>query len=554
MSLKILPIPPVPEETARVVQACFPHGTLIVQLRDALGTLYHDEDFADLFPLRGQPAAAPWRLALVTVLQFVEGLPDRQAADAVRSRLDWKYALSLELTDSGFDHTVLSEFRSRLVRHGGEERLLEVMVELFQGRGWLKARGRARTDSTHVLAKVRALNRGELVGETLRAALNALAVVAPDWLRGHALPDWVDRYDRPAEDDRVPGKKAEREARRERIGVDGALLLTAIGSADAPAWLREVPAVDMLRRVWLQNYVPTEHGVRWRTAQDGLPPSAAFLSSPYDMQAHYARKRTTTWVGYKVHLTETCDEGSPHLITHVATTSAPTADGVVTPVVHQALQRTHLLPATHLVDTGYLDAQLLATSQQEYGVALLGPVRPDVKWQAQAGEGFDAQSFVIDWEGQQAICPQGRASISWTPAVDNRQTPVIKIKFSSTDCGGCPCRAQCIRSRRKYARRSITVRPKDHYLALQARRAHVRTLEYAVEYARRAGIEGTMSEGIRAHGMRRSRYIGLQRTHLAHVLTAAAINLVHLGSWLTDTPRAQTRHSRFARLMAQAVA
>jgi transposase len=490
----------------------------------------------------------------VTVLQFVEGLPDRQAADAVRSRLDWKYALSLALTDPGFDHTVLSEFRSRLVSHGGEERLLEVMVELFQGRGWLKARGRARTDSTHVLAKVRALNRGELVGETLRAALNALAVVAPDWLRAHAQSEWVERYSRPEEDDRVPGKKAEREARRERTGVDGAVLLSAIGSADAPAWLREVPAVDVLRRVWIQNYVPTEHGVRWRTAQDGLPPSAAFLSSPYDVQAHYARKRTTTWVGYKVHLTETCDEGSPHLITHVATTPAPTADGVVTPLVHQALQRTHLLPATHLVDTGYLDAQLLATSQQEYGVDLLGPVRPDVKWQAQAGEGFDAQSFVIDWEGQQAICPQGRASISWTPAVDNRQTPVIKIKFSSTDCGGCPCRSQCIRSRRKYVRRTITVRPKDHYLALQARRAHVRTPEYVAAYARRAGIEGTISEGIRAHGMRRSRYIGLQRTHLAHVLTAAAINLVHVGAWLTDTPRAQTRYSRFARLMAQAVA
>jgi transposase len=226
------------------------------------------------------------------------------------------------------------------------------MVELFHEQGWLKARGRARTDSTHVLAKVRALNRVELVGETLRAALNVLAIVAPDWLRAHALPDWMDRYDRPSKDDRLPNKKAEQEALRERIGVDGAVFLSAIGSADAPAWLREVPAVEVLRRVWIQNYVPTEHGVRWRTAQDGLPPAAAFLSSPYDTQAHYARKRTTTWIGYKAHLTETCDDESPHLITHVATTPAPAADGVVTPLVHQALQRKHLLPETHLVDTG----------------------------------------------------------------------------------------------------------------------------------------------------------------------------------------------------------
>jgi transposase len=525
-----------------------------MQMRDTLGTIYSDEQFADLFPARGQPAEAPWRLALVTVFQFLERLPDRQAADAVRSRLDWKYALSLELTDPGFDHTVLSEFRSRLVSHGAEDRLLELMVQLFQERGWLKARGRARTDSTHVLAKVRALNRAELVGETLRAALNVLALVAPDWLQAHALPDWVDRYDRPTTEDLMPRKKAEQEALVDRIGQDGAALLSAIGSADAPGWLRAVPAVEVLRRVWIQNYVPTQHGVRWRTAQDGLPPSAAFLSSPYDTQAHYARKRTTTWVGYKAHLTETCDDETPHLIIHVETTPAPTADGVVTPLVHEALQRHHLLPATHLVDTGYLDAELLAASQDEYGVDLLGPVRPDVKWQSQAGEGFDAQSFVIDWDRHQAICPEGCSSISWTPAVDNRYTPVIKIKFSSTDCGRCSSQTQCIRSHRKYARRSITVRPKDHYLALQTRRAFVRTHEYAAEYARRAGIEGTVSEGIRVHGMRRSRYIGLQRTHLAHVLTAAAINLVHVGAWINNTPRAHTRHSRFARLMEQAVA
>jgi transposase len=235
-----------------------------MQMRDTLGSIYHDEQFADLFPSRGQPAEAPWRLALVTVFQFLERLPDRQAADAVRSRLDWKYALSLELTDPGFDHTVLSEFRSRLVSHGAEDRLLEIMLALFQERGWLKARGRARTDSTHVLAKVRALNRVELVGETLRAALNVLAIVAPDWLRAHALPEWVDRYDHPSKDDLMPRKKAEQETLVARIGQDGAALLRAIDLADAPVWLREIPAVEVLRRVWIQNYVPTEHGPRAR--------------------------------------------------------------------------------------------------------------------------------------------------------------------------------------------------------------------------------------------------------------------------------------------------
>jgi transposase len=366
MSLHSTPIPPVPQETVRVAKAAFPRGNVLMQMRDILGTIYRDEQFADLFPVRGQPAEAPWRLALVTVFQFMERLPDRQAADAVRSRLDWKYALSLELTDPGVDHTVLSEFRSRLVIHGAEGRLLDAMLELFKGRGWLAARGRQRTDSTHVLAKVRALNRVELVSETLRAALNALAVVAPDWLRAHADSLWVERYNQRLEDDWLPTKKAERAARVQQIGSDGSGLLLAIAAADAPRWLREVPAVEVLRQVWVQNYLPTaQEGVRWRTQEDGLPPSSLFVSSPYDTDAHYARKRTTSWVGYKVHLSETCDDETPHLITHVETTPGPTADGAVTPRVHHDLQQRGLLPSVHLVDTGFLDAELLVTSKRD---------------------------------------------------------------------------------------------------------------------------------------------------------------------------------------------
>ena len=136
MSLKSLPIPPVPEEMARVAHAVFPRGNVFMQVRDALGTIYTDEAFADLFPTHGQPALAPWRLALVTVFQFMEGLTDRQAADAVRDRLAWKYALSLDLCDPGFDHTVLSEFRSRLVEGHAEQRLLDLLLERCREGGW----------------------------------------------------------------------------------------------------------------------------------------------------------------------------------------------------------------------------------------------------------------------------------------------------------------------------------------------------------------------------------------------------------------------------------
>src|SRR3712207_4918197 len=212
MSLKPSPIEPVPEETARIARAAFRKGNPLLQLRDELGLIFADADFADLFPKRGQPGLAPWRLALVTLLQFRENLADRQAAEAVRARIDWKYLLGLELTDAGFDVSVLCEFRARLVEGGAEERLLEKLLVRCRELGLLKARGRQRSDTTHVLAAIRMLNRLELVGETLRAALNELAAVAPDWLRGAVPAAWPERYARRVEDSRLPRTKAEREA------------------------------------------------------------------------------------------------------------------------------------------------------------------------------------------------------------------------------------------------------------------------------------------------------------------------------------------------------
>jgi transposase len=282
MSLKALPVPPIPDETASIAHAAFPSGTLCLQLRDALGSLYTDADFADLFPTRGQPAEAPWRLALVTVLQFLEGLSDRQAADAVRSRLDWKYALSLELSDPGFDHTVLSEFRTRLVQGGAVQRLRDVLLEQCQARGWLKARGRQRTDATHVLAAVRALNRLECVGETLRHALNVLAEVAPDWLQAYvtqAHPEWVERYDRRIEEYRLPTGAAARQTDAETVGADGWDLLAALEAPAAPNWLRELPAVQSLQRVWAQQSQAREAGGHWRQAAE-LPPAGQVQNSP----------------------------------------------------------------------------------------------------------------------------------------------------------------------------------------------------------------------------------------------------------------------------------
>jgi transposase len=253
-------LPPVPGGTVRIAQAAFRRGNPYVLLRGRLGAVFADGDFADLYPKLGQPAYAPWRLALVTLMQFREGLSDRQAAEAVRGRIDWNYLLALDLTDAGFDHSVLCEFRGRLLGGNAAERLLARLLDTAREGGLLKARGRQRTGSTHVLAAVRNLNRLELLGETLRATLNAIAVTAPDWLRAVAPPEWHERYDRRVEDMRLPDAGPKRDAYAAEVGADGLQLLAALDGPEAPKSLRDLPEVGVLRRVWARHFEQDEAG------------------------------------------------------------------------------------------------------------------------------------------------------------------------------------------------------------------------------------------------------------------------------------------------------
>lgn len=233
------------------------------------------------------------------------------------------------------------------------------------------------------------------------------------------------------------------------------------------------------------------------------------------------------------------------------TSTAPVSDDARTAAIHEGLKQKDLVPDQHIVDTDYVDAQLLHSSQQEYGIDLVGPTRPDVKWQAQQQTGFDAGQFHIDWQAEQATCPEGHSSISWTPAIDNRKNEVIKIKFSIKDCQACPSRLLCTHSKR-YPRRTITIRPEPQYQALHRARERAKTEDFKVLYARRAGVEGTISQGVRAMGLRRSRYIGQEKTHLQHLATAAAMNIRRLVCWLNGEPHAQTRRSALVQLLCLA--
>lgn len=318
MSLQPREMAPVPEETQRVARAAFPKDNGSVRRRDEIGTIFDDPLFAPWFPTRGRPAESPWRLALITVMQFVEGLSDRQAAEAVRARIDWKYALSLELTDPGGDASVLCEFRARRVAGAAGPVLLEAMLSRLKDLGLLKARGQQRTDSTPVLAAIRSLNRLESAGETLRAALNSVATVAPDGLSGIAAPEGFERYALRVEEYRLPKGEVARTALGEQIGTDGPTLLAAIYAPAAPGWLRELPAVQTLRQAWVHPFWVEDDVIRWRKAAD-LPPVSTHFGSSYDTDAHYSSKRSTTWTGYKVHVTETCDVDRSHLLVHVET-------------------------------------------------------------------------------------------------------------------------------------------------------------------------------------------------------------------------------------------
>ena len=554
MSLRPAPVPSVPEETARVAHAAFPHGHPHLRMRDEFPRFFEDEQFRALFAHRGRPADAPWRLALVSVLQYAEGLSDRQAADAVRRCLDWKYLLGLELTDPGFDFTLLCDFRDRLLAGSAELLLFETLLTCFRERKLLHARGPQRTDATHVLAAIRLLNRLESVGETLRHTLNILATVAPDWLRAHCRPEWVERYEQRFEEERLPESARERDALAATIGADGVALLTALYGPTGPEWLRQVPAVAVLRQVWVQQYYREETAggcrLRWRTENE-LPPAPQRIISPYDPEARFGQKRRVAWGGYKVHFTETCEPDLPVLITDVQTTPPLTGDHETVPAIHAALAARDLLPAAHLVDGGYVEAGVLVSSQEDHQVDLVGPPREDTTWQAREGTGFTAREFQIRWEEQVAVCPQGEKSSAWAEKQE-RGKPVIQVSFALTTCRGCPSRERCTRA--VNAGRKLTLHPEKEDRALQAARARRATPEFAESYKVRAGIEGTHAQGVRRCGLRRCRYVGARKVHLQHLLTAAALNFVRVAAWLMDAKRSRTRVSAFTRLMAPAAA
>jgi transposase len=526
-----------------------------MRARDELGSWYDDEAFAAAYGARGKPGISPAQLAMVTVLQFTENLTDRQAADAVRGRLDWKYCLGLALDDEGFDFSVLSEFRARLVAGDMDRTILDLLLDRLKELGLVRAGGRQRTDSTHVLAAIRGMNRLELAGETVRAALEALAAAVPDWLADVIDASWQQVYGQRIDNLRLPASETARTRLAEQYGRDGYHLLEAVSSPGAPGWLRELPAVQALRVIWVQQYyrVIDEHGekvIRREAKEHGLPPGRLKLVSPYDLGARYSEKRGTGWEGYKVHLSETCHEPepdgtrpAPNLITNVATTEASVPDAAVTEPVHDMLEASGLAPGEHAVDAGYTSADLLLSARAR-GITLLGPLLSGSPPQARSG-GYTAEAFAIDWDHQQVTCPQGVTSTVWCPCVQQGKRQAIVVRFAAASCQACPARAQCTTSR---TGRQLFLRPREVHEAVAAAKAGQTSQHWKQRYNIRAGVEGTMRQATHVTGIRTARYIGLDKTRLEHAAAAAAVNLIRLAAWWAGRSLDRTRTTHLQRL------
>ena len=550
---------------------------LAVTVRDRLGEWLHDEDFAAVFGIRGRPGWSPSRLALVTVLQRIENLTDRMAAEQVRTRLDWKYLLGLALDDPGFDHSVLPEFREKVADGEREQVPLDALLERLSAEGLLKAGGKQRTDSTHVAAAVAALNRLELAGESVRAALEALTAAHPGWVADVLhVGEWSRRYGTPVTDWHPPASKSKQDELAVTYAKDGYALLEAVYDKRSPSWLAELPAVDVLRRVLLQNYTRAIRAdgrevVKRREKQpegDGLPPGRLRIASPWDTDARWGAKRDEFWLGYKLHVTETCDDvppcgcglpgdpagarsghapecpapALPNIITHVATTDATVTDNAMTGVIDDALAAKNLAPARHYEDSGYLSAALVVREAARHGIALIGPLLSDTSAQARAGNGYARADFTINYDAQQATCPRGKTSASWSPCTQRGRDAIVAI-FSQADCGPCPARDLCTKGKR----RVLTLQPRDLADAQAALRTEESTRSFQADYARRAGVEGTMHQAA-SHGARRARYRGLAKTRLDHAFMAVALNLLRLNAYWNGNPLDRSRTSHLARL------
>lgn len=529
MCLKIQSPWVMPKETGRIGKLLLREKDPYRLMGDQLFEKWKEEEFADLYSSEGKPGYSPVILAFVSVFQFMERLADRQAAQALRMRLDWKYALHLPLEDAGFDFSVLSEFRDRLIEGKAEQRVFEKLVEEIRALGLIKERGKQRSDSIAMLVKVRRLSRIETVVETLRLAVVALVEVNREWCEEIIPPSWEDKY----------GERFVRQRYREQewkeyetnIGNDGMWLLKRLTDGGAPAELQDLPAVQVLGTVWAQQFREAQGQMVYKDLKkyDGHTQ----IQNPHDPEARYSRKRKFEWLGDKVQVTETEDEGYPHIITDMLATDSNQTDYEELPLIQDRLIQRQCKPGEHYVDAGYMSGPNLAHSR-ELEIDLIGPLPEVVTPQDLIPDGITQAQFQMDPQQKCVTCPQGHQARH-----PNLVVHAWSFHFPQKLCAACPLRSRCCTGQG-----GRTVGMSMHYDLVQAARARQKTEVFKKDYHQhRSGVEGSLSALVRGNGMRVSRYIGHKKRRVQALFTGCAANLKRTAHWLAGE-RPQVRRSK----------
>lgn len=472
----------------------------------------------------GRPSINPIILSLVTIFQYLEDIPDRTAALLVKTRLDWKYALHLPLDDAGFHYSDLCNFRQRLLAHGKDSLIFDQLLKKISSLGFLHKRGYQRTDSTHVLAVVRHLSRLENLSEGLRVALQAIEKADAVFYQ-HKLPSlYKEHWSKPLSDYQMTDDERKKEL--ERLGKDIHWLLDFL-STNRQSFL-SLPEVEVLDTLFSQHF--TIHNKKEVVIKQKATTGKEKIQTPHDPEARYSTKRDKSWTGYKVHVTETANEkGEVNFVTDITTTNACERDSETLQQIQQNLEERSLKPEQQFVDKGYTTGDNLADSV-ENDISLMGEVS-----ELNNDGLFTADEFTIDYQAKTATCPAGCTSCSWRHFESGKHEGEIEISFGQ-QCQDCSLKEKCTQS--KDGRK---LRLHRHYQLLKARRQECRADDFKRAMKRRPPVEGTISEMVRAHGLRKSRYRGLVKTQLQNLMKGAALNIKRLVKRLSLSENSKKR-------------
>lgn len=513
------PLIGIPDETRRVAEAvCRGSTAWYLRLSRELRKIYSTLDFAELYPDAGQWGIHPYRAFAILMLQVIEGLSDRAAADQICTSIGWKYILSLELDDEGWHHTVFVRARDRLLRTDPQKTFLDAQLRILSEQGLLKTK-KQRIDATSIDACVKVLNRTELVLEAVRNAIEALSDADPDWLASITQSEWIERYylSRPFNYG-LPRRHKSKIELAQAAGEDGFFILYCIEQTREPkrTKLSKLKAIVTLRQILEDQFYPPE-GKNGPTLRDEkeLKPSGERLVSPHETDARMATKRGQTWTGYKLHTTETCTAGGPNFITDTRIEPATKNDSLTLPDVVMRLDERKMLPEKLLADSGYVNATFYSKARIELGLDILSRLVNGHSWQSQIKNGFDISRFKIDFAKREVRCPRRVKSKRWKIS----KAGDINVFFPEDKCCVCPAKERCT----KATRRVLHLQPEPVFREQQFMRQRQDTTDFKLEYSARAGAEGTQAEFVRVAG-RRSKVRGQNKTNLTYVLAAVAVN------------------------------